>query len=104
MTVDIFIISIIILFVQYFIVLGFIKLVSGWQPANPLGFYLLATAVSTIGFSLLFFLIKFHFHYTFISAEYEWARNCMGLIFFLLICKVYGLMPMEFMIKHLDVE
>lgn len=103
MTIDIFIISIIILFVQYFVVLGFIKLVSGWHPPNLLGFYLLATGVGTIGFTLLFFLIKFHFHYTFISAEYEWARNCMGLIFFLLMCKIYGLMPMEFMIKHLEV-
>jgi len=104
MAVDIFFISIVILFVQYFFVLGFIKLVSGWHPPNLFGFYLLATLVSTLGFTLLIFFIKFHFHYTFISTDFEWARNCLGLICFLLICKVYGMMPMEFMIRHLDVE
>ncbi len=104
MSVDIFFVSIAVLFFQYIAVLIFITLAPRWPSNRPLGFYIMASIIGTIGFTSLVFLIKFYFNYTFISIDFKMARNCMGLIFFLLICKIYGLMPLEFMIKHLDLR
>lgn len=101
MTLDFFLAAIIVLFVQYAAVFIFIKLGSRWTPVHPLSFYVLAALVGTIGFSLIFSLFKWYFNFTFVSLDYELARNCLGLITFLMIGKVYGIMPMEFMIRHL---
>ena len=102
MTIDFFFAAIIVLFVQYAAVFVFIKFGSRWNPAHPLGFYALAALVGTVGFSLIFGLFKWYFGFTFVSLDYEFARNCLGLITFLMIGKVYGMMPMEFMIRHLE--
>lgn len=101
-TIDFFFAAIIVLFVQYAAVFLFIKFGSRWTPEHPLSFYALAALVGTIGFSLIFSLFKWYFGFTFISLDYEFARNCLGLITFLMIGKVYGIMPMEFMIRHLE--
>lgn len=101
-TIDFFFAAIIVLFVQYAAVFLFIKLGSRWTPEHPLSFYVLAALVGTIGFSLIFSLFKWYFGFTFVSLDYEFARNCLGLITFLMIGKVYGIMPMEFMIRHLE--
>lgn len=99
---DFFILAILVLFVQYLAVYLFIRLGGRWQPKHPLSFYALAALVGTIGFSLIFGIFKWYFDYTFVSSNFEFARNCMGFAMFLMIGKIYGLMPMEFMVRHLD--
>lgn len=99
---DFFIAAIIVLFLQYLVVFLFIKFGSRWSPHNPLSFYAGAALVGTIGFSLIFSILKWHFGYTFMSFNYEFARNCLGLAMFLMISKIYGLMPVEFMVNHLE--
>lgn len=99
---DFFIIAIIVLFFQYLAVYLFIRLGGRWHPSNPFSFYATAALVGTIGFSLIFGLFKWYFGYTFVSLDFEFARNCIGLVMFLMIGKIYGLMPMEFMVRHLQ--
>ncbi|MDF9795810.1 putative membrane protein [Catalinimonas alkaloidigena] len=99
---DFFILAILVLFFQYLAVYLFIRLGGRWQPKHPLSFYVLAALVGTIGFSLIFSLFKWYFNYTFVSLNFEFARNCMGFAMFLMIGKIYGLMPMEFMVRHLQ--
>ncbi|WKN31759.1 hypothetical protein PZB74_00105 [Porifericola rhodea] len=99
---DFFILAIFVLFFQYLAVYLFIRLGGKWQPKNPLTFYALAALVGTIGFSLIFSIFKWYFNYTFVSINFEFARNCMGFAMFLMIGKIYGLMPMEFMVRHLE--
>jgi uncharacterized protein YacL len=99
---DFFIIAIIVLFFQYLAVYLFIRLGGHWQPRNPFSFYATAALVGTIGFSLIFGLFKWYFGYTFVSLDFEFARNCIGLVMFMMIGKIYGLMPMEFMVRHLQ--
>jgi hypothetical protein len=99
---DFFIAAIVVLFLQYFIVYLFIKIGSRWHPKHQFSFYATAALVGTIGFSLIFSLFKWYFGYTFVSAEFEFARNCLGFAMFLMIGKIYGLMPMEFMVRHME--
>jgi len=99
---DFFILAIFVLFFQYLAVYLFIRLGGKWQPKNPFTFYALAALVGTIGFSLIFSIFKWYFNYTFVSINFEFARNCMGFAMFLMIGKIYGLMPMEFMVRHLE--
>ena len=102
MTIDFFLVAIIVLFVQYAAVFIFIKIGDQWIPRHPFGFYALAALVGTLGFSLIFSLFKWYFGFTFVSFDYEIARNLLGLLTFLMMSKIYGLMPMEFMIRHLQ--
>lgn len=99
---DFFIAAIIVLFLQYLVVFLFIKFGSRWTPRNPISYYTGAAVVGTIGFSLIFGILKWYFGYTFVSFNFEFARNCLGLAMFLMIGKIYGLMPVEFMVKHLE--
>ena len=101
-TIDFFFAAIIVLFVQYTAVFLFIKLSPRRSAEHSLGFYALAALVGTVGFSLIFGLYKWYFGFTFVSLDYELARNCLGLITFLMIGKIYGLMPLEFMIRNLQ--
>lgn len=102
MSLDFFIAAIIVLFFQYLVVFLFIRFGSRLAPRTQLGFYTSAALVGTIGFSLIFSLLKWYFGYTFVSFNYEFARNCLGLAMFLMISKIYGLMPVEFMVRHLN--
>ena len=102
MPINFFFAAVIVLFVQYAAVFAFIKLGPRLSPVHPLSFYTLAALVGTVGFSLIFGLFKWYFGLTFVSLDYEFARNCLGLITFLMIGKIYGLMPMEFMIRNLE--
>ncbi len=99
---DFFIAAIIVLFLQYLVVFLFIKFGSKWNPRHPLSYYIGAALVGTIGFSLIFSILKWYFGYTFVSFNFEFARNCLGMALFLMIGKIYGLMPVEFMVKHLE--
>ncbi len=99
---DFFIAAIIVLFLQYLVVFLFIKLGSRWSPRHPMSYYAGAALVGTVGFSLIFSILKWYFGYTFVSFNFEFARNCLGLAMFLMIGKIYGLMPVEFMVKHLE--
>ena len=99
---DFFIVAIGVLLFQYLAVYMFIRFGGSWQPRNPLSFYATAALVGSIGFSTIFCLFKWYFGYTFVSTNYEFARNCLGLVIFLMIGKIYGLMPMEFMVRHLQ--
>jgi hypothetical protein len=101
-TIDFFFAAIIVLFVQYTAVFLFIKFSPRRSAEHSLGFYALAALVGTVGFSLIFSLYKWYFGFTFVSPDYEFARNCLGLITFLMIGKIYGLMPLEFMIRNLQ--
>ncbi|MEM8966279.1 MAG: hypothetical protein AAGE93_07665 [Bacteroidota bacterium] len=101
MTIDFFLVAIIILFVQYTGVYLFIRFGSQWAQQRSVPFYATAALVGTLGFSLIFSLFKWHFGFTFVSADYELARNALGLLTFLMISKIYGLMPVEFMVRHL---
>ncbi|MGB3586394.1 MAG: hypothetical protein WBA23_07645 [Tunicatimonas sp.] len=104
MTIDFFLVAIIILFVQYTGVYLFIRLGSRWAQQHSVLFYTSAALVGTLGFSLIFSLYKWHFGFTFVSVDYEFARNCLGLLTFLMIGKIYGLMPVEFLVRHLPIH
>ena len=101
MTIDFFLAAILVLFIQYAVVYLFIRMGSRWSQSRSVIFYATAALVGTVGFSLIFALFKWHFGYTFVSADFEFARNCLGLLTFMMIGKIYGLMPVEFMVRHL---
>ncbi|MEM6844494.1 MAG: hypothetical protein AAF944_23390 [Bacteroidota bacterium] len=101
MTIDFFLVAIIILFVQYTGVYLFVRFGSQWSQKRSVFFYIVATLVGTLGFSLIFSMYKWYFGFTFVSTDYELYRNCIGLLSFLMIGKIYGLMPLEFLIRHL---
>ena len=101
MTIDFFLAAILVLFIQYAIVYLFIRMGSRWSHSRSVGFYATAALVGTVGFSLIFALFKWYFGFTFVSADFEFARNCLGLLTFMMISKIYGLMPVEFMVRHL---
>lgn len=102
MTIDFFLVAIVILFVQYAAVYLFIRFGSRWSQRPSVVFYAIAALVGTVGFSLIFALFKWHFGFTFVSSDFEFARNCLGLLTFIMISKIYGLMPVEFMVRHLS--